>query len=87
VKAEILESIALYEKTGFCASLGGWYSDVSAVGVPLKLNNGPFFAFNCGGPSYRMSRDKLMNDIGPRLVALAAEVRRTLEAGRITQLA
>jgi len=86
VKAGILESLEMYERTGFCMSLGGWHADVNAVGVPLKLANGPFFAFNCGGPSYRLARERLTKDIGPRLVALAADVRRTLEAGRITEM-
>lgn len=86
VKAGIVESLEVYGKTGFCISVGAWQSDVSAVGVPLRVGpNGPSFAFNCGGPSYRLPPERLMKDIGPRLVALAADVRKILEGGRIMQ--
>lgn len=85
IKAAIVKNLALYKAKGFCISLGGWHADVSAVGVPLRVpGSGELLAFNCGGPSYRMSRDLFVNDLGPRLVALANEVRRTMEVGRGT---
>ncbi len=49
-----------------------------AVGVALKLNDGTGpYAFNCGAPAFRFTEDRLINDIGPRLVAMV----RNIEAG------
>ena len=60
-------------------SAGEWQNDVHAVGVALKLNDGTGpYAFNCGAPAFRFTEDRLMNDIGPRLVAMV----RNIEAAR-----
>jgi len=32
-------------------------------------------AFNCGGPSFLLSQDTLMNDLGPGLVQLVNDVK------------
>ncbi len=57
--------------TGFCASLGDWNPDVFAVGVPLVSADGSrVLALNCSGRVSVMTRARLADDIGPRLVAL-----------------
>lgn len=38
------------------------------------------FALNCGGPAYMLPRERLIEDIGPRLVAVADRIRRTMGA-------
>jgi DNA-binding IclR family transcriptional regulator len=56
---------------GFCTSFGEWHRDIFAVGAPLTLpSGGGLMAVNCGGPSFLVSRDKLEQDLGPRLVNL-----------------
>ena len=56
-------------RQGFTISAGEWQDDVHAVGVALKLNDGTGpYAFNCGAPAFRFTEDRLINDIGPRLV-------------------
>jgi DNA-binding IclR family transcriptional regulator len=63
-----------YAARGFCLSYGDWDADIASVGVPFTAPDGTQMAFNCGGPAFVLSRDKLENDIGPRLAALVKRV-------------
>lgn len=70
------EFIARY---GFAMSTGDWQNDVAAVGVALKLNDGTGpYAFNCGAPAFRFTEDRLLNDIGPRLLAMVRNIEAAL---------
>jgi DNA-binding IclR family transcriptional regulator len=70
------EMLARY---GFTISAGEWQEDVHAVGVPLKLNDGTGpYAFNCGAPAFRFTEDRLINDIGPRLVTMVRNIEAAL---------
>ena len=70
------ETVARY---GFAISTGEWQDDVHAVGVALKLNDGTgTYAFNCGAPAFRFTEDRLMNDIGPRMVAMVRNIEAAL---------
>src|SRR5437588_1575693 len=70
------ETVARY---GFATSAGEWQDDVHAVGVALKLNDGTGpYAFNCGAPAFRFTEDRLVNDIGPRLVAMVRNIEAAL---------
>jgi DNA-binding IclR family transcriptional regulator len=64
---------------GFAISAGEWQDDVHAVGVALKLNDGTGpYAFNCGAPAFRFTEDRLVNDIGPRMVAMVRNIETAL---------
>jgi DNA-binding IclR family transcriptional regulator len=70
------ETIAKY---GFAISAGEWQDDVAAAGVALKLDDGTGpYAFNCGAPAFRFTEDRLLNDIGPRLVAMVRNIEAAL---------
>jgi DNA-binding IclR family transcriptional regulator len=70
------EMVARY---GFAISAGEWQDDVHAVGVALKLNDGTGpYAFNCGAPAFRFTEDRLVNDIGPRMVAMVRNIETAL---------
>jgi DNA-binding IclR family transcriptional regulator len=69
-------------KHGFAISAGEWQDDVHAVGVALKLNDGTGpYAFNCGAPAFRFTEERLLNDIGPRLVAMVRNIEAALGSG------
>ena len=60
-----------YETYGFCFSMGDWDPEVFAIGVPLvSIDHSRMMAFNCSGRISVMTRDKLVQDYGPRLMAL-----------------
>jgi DNA-binding IclR family transcriptional regulator len=66
-------------KHGFAISAGEWQEDVHAVGVALSLNDGTGpYAFNCGAPAFRFTEERLLTDIGPRLVAMVRKIEAAL---------
>lgn len=74
IKAGIEQGFRDYAERGFCISLGDWDKDIYAVGVPFMSPNSGLMAFNCGGPAFMLTREKLEEDIGPRLVSLVKRV-------------
>ncbi|MEK9283063.1 MULTISPECIES: IclR family transcriptional regulator [unclassified Bradyrhizobium] len=66
-------------KHGFAISVGDWHDDIGAAGVALKLNDGTGpYAFNCGAPAFRFTEERLINDIGPRLLAMVRNIEAAL---------
>src|SRR6516162_5443670 len=64
---------------GFAISAGDWHDDIAAAGVALKLNDGTGpYAFNCGAPAFRFTEERLINDIGPRLLAMVRNIEAAL---------
>jgi DNA-binding IclR family transcriptional regulator len=64
-----------FQDRGFTISAGEWQGDVHAVGVPVRDVNGEqLMAFNCGGPAFLLSRERLEEDLGPRLAQLARQI-------------
>ena len=75
----IERSSEMVARHGFTISAGEWQNDVHAVGVALKLNDGTGpYAFNCGAPAFRFTEDRLVTDIGPRLVAMVRNIEAAL---------
>lgn len=71
VRAGIVRAREDYQQYGFCFSLGDWNPEVFAVGVPMvSADRSRILAFNCSGRVSVMTREKLIHDFGPRLVAL-----------------
>ena len=66
-------------KYGFAISAGDWHDDIHAAGVALRLNDGTGpYAFNCGAPAFRFTEERLLNDIGPRLLAMVRNIEAAL---------
>jgi DNA-binding IclR family transcriptional regulator len=74
IESGIDAALADHASRGFCLSYGDWDKDIASVGVPFTAPDGTPMAFNCGGPSFVLSRDRLEHDIGPRLAALVKRV-------------
>lgn len=64
-----------FEDYGYCLSINEWHKDVNSVAVPLAHEQYGVLAFNCGGPSFQLSREKLEDDIGPRLITMVHNIR------------
>lgn len=79
IRDGIERSGEMVARHGFALSAGEWQDDVHAVGVALKLNDGTGpYAFNCGAPAFRFTEDRLVNDIGPRMVAMVRNIETAL---------
>ncbi len=82
IKAGVEQGFKDYQELGFCISAGEWQTDVHAVGVPTFGADGEqVMAFNCGGPAFLLSREKLVDDLGPRLVQLVKNIETNLGRG------
>lgn len=57
-----------YDDYGYCFSISEWQKDVNAVATALLHPTEGLLTFNCGAPSFVLSRDKLEEDIAPRLL-------------------
>ena len=79
IRDEIADAAEQIRTRGFYASIGKWQSDVNAVSVPYRSPQGdvPMLAFNLGGPAYMLSRERLEEDLGPRLLHMVTAVKRT----------
>jgi DNA-binding IclR family transcriptional regulator len=75
IRAGVEQGVKDYQDLGFCISAGEWHTGVHAVGVPAFSADGEqVMAFHCGGPAFLLSREKLVDDLGPRLVRLAKNI-------------
>jgi DNA-binding IclR family transcriptional regulator len=79
IRDEITEAAEQIRARGFYASIGKWQSDVNAVSVPYRpsQSDAPMLACNLGGPAYILPRERLEEELGPRLVAMTEALRRT----------
>jgi DNA-binding IclR family transcriptional regulator len=74
IEAGILKAVRDHERHGFCLSVGEWAKDVWAVGAPMASREGRILALNCSGPIFDMTRQRIVQDIGPRLLAVRDQV-------------
>jgi len=65
-----------YDALGCTCGFGDWNPDVHSIAVGLRLGDHlPLLALNFGGPAFRMSPDFLLDEVRPRLIALASEIK------------
>lgn len=75
IKSSVDQAMKDYQDKGFCLSLGEWDKGVHGIAVPfIPDDETEVLSFNVGGPPFILQKDKLVNDIGPRLVALVKNV-------------
>ena len=60
---------------GFCTSLGEWNEAIHGAAVPIPSRNlSATVVLNCGAPAFLLSEARLMDEIGPALAHVAAEI-------------
>jgi len=65
----IESSLRQVQQNGFCAVLGTWQEGIHAVGVPLVARHGQqVYAVTCAGPSSLLPKEKILSQVGPKLV-------------------
>jgi DNA-binding IclR family transcriptional regulator len=78
IKEGIDRAVRDYERHGFCLSVGEWNKDVWAVGAPMiSREGGRILALNCSGPLFDITRQQIIQDVGPRLLQLRDQVAAT----------
>ncbi len=68
IKQGLDKSFQDYADYGYCFSISEWQRDVNAVATALLHPTEGLLIFNCGAPSFILSRSKLEEDIAPRLL-------------------
>ena len=78
IKAGLEQAVDCYKNHGYCHSFGDWERDINGIAVPLIMNKGHIYTFNCGGPSYRNSEQYLTNEVLPQLKNMVRNIEATL---------
>lgn len=72
LRAGIERAVADHRSLGVTCSFGDWQKDVNAIARAFSPGQGlPPMAINCGGPSFNLSKDFLLNEVRPRLIDVA----------------
>lgn len=74
IKQSLDKAFQDYQDFGYCFSIGDWHKDVNSVATSLMHPQEGLLTFNCGGPSFMLSREKLEAEIAPRLLLLKNNV-------------
>lgn len=73
------EGVDACRSRGFSVVRGTWIPGTNSAGVPLlRDRSGECFAMNCRVPIFRLSRNQIEEEVGPRLKSLATNVRSQL---------
>lgn len=84
VEKGVLHGIDELAKQGFCTSFGDWIKDVNAVGAPIvSLDGEHLYGINIGGPSFLVSQEALLEDLGPKLAQIAKSLSAPIAALRV----
>lgn len=75
IKRDLDQSFKDYQDFGYCFSVGEWHKDVNSVAVPYFNEQHGLLVFNCGGPSFILGREKLEDEIAPRLLHMVNNIR------------
>jgi DNA-binding IclR family transcriptional regulator len=74
VNGGINQALEETAKHGFCTSVGEWHSEISAAAVALISPTEDCYVITCGGLAHILTRERLVDCIGPRLVACAEKI-------------
>ncbi len=74
-----IQGVADCRSRGFSIAKGTWIPGTHSVGVPLiRDSNGDCFGINCRVPIYRLSPNQAEEEVAPRLISLATNIRNQL---------
>jgi DNA-binding IclR family transcriptional regulator len=87
LEPQFKSAVRQIRERGFCVSLGTLEESVNGVGVPINLpDRPPEFALGCAGPAFLFPRQRLEEELGPRLVELKNQLERALHAHALPKL-
>lgn len=79
IRRGIEQALNDYRELGCATSFGEWQKDVNSIGVAFQPGGGRLpMAINCGGPAYTLSREFLLEEARPRLIAVARQLEASL---------
>jgi DNA-binding IclR family transcriptional regulator len=77
-QAELAEAAEQIRTQGFYVNIGQWQPDVNSISVPYRSMHGdtPMLSFNLGGPAYILPKERLVEELGPKLVQMRNTIAR-----------
>ena len=76
IRQGIEQALKDYQELGCTCSFGEWQGDVNGIAVGLNLGeNFPIMSINCGGPSFSLSPEFLLDEVRPRLLAMTQRLK------------
>jgi DNA-binding IclR family transcriptional regulator len=79
IERGVAQALIDLRQLGVCCSFGDWHHDVNSIAVPVRPGGGlPPMALSCGAPASIGSREFLLKEVRPRLIALAAGLEKAL---------
>ena len=67
-------ALAQRNSTGYCISAGEFHREINSVSVALTGPAGEVMAFNCGGPAFLFSEERLKSEVAPALIEMAVQI-------------
>lgn len=61
-------------RTGHCLSAGEFHREINSVSVALTGPGGEVMSFNCGGPAFVFTEERLRSEVAPALAAMVQAV-------------
>lgn len=78
-QASLQREIERFQEDGYCVSIGEWNTDVNAAATPIRWTGGTdLVVLSISGPSFMITEPRLMNELVPRLMHLAAYIAKQL---------
>ncbi len=77
MRRELGEAISQVHELGYCHSLGDWGSETATIAAPVAVKGQTPFVLSCIGSSSKMSRTRVLRDMGPKLLGMIAQIRET----------
>jgi len=68
------EAVEMHTAFGFTASIGEWNPEVHSAGAAFVLPSRAIMALNCGAPAFLLSRDRVLQEAGPKVAAAARQI-------------
>jgi DNA-binding IclR family transcriptional regulator len=63
-----------HARRAWCVSAGEFHREINSVSVAMVGARGDVMAFNCGGSALAFSEARLRSEVGPAVLAMAADV-------------
>ena len=67
-------ALADHAQSGYCLSAGEFHAEINSVSVALTSPRGDVMAFNCGGPAFSFSQERLRQEVAPALLAMSHQI-------------
>lgn len=79
LRVHVMDAVAQVAQKGYFMS--DWGSELNAVAAPLNIPDRPPMVIGCAGPAKVLTRERLREDIGPRLMELVGTLQSHVGVG------